>query len=158
MKETPASDLERRKKVRLRVRPDLQITPQKYEGRTYFVIKDPVSLRYYRFKEQEYFLFDYMNGVHTLDDAQKAFEKRFRPDRLTLEDLEQFGQQLLSAGLAQNESPQAGKQLFDRRKKRRRSEWMQTLTNILYIKIPVFDPEKLLLRMLPWLRWMFTYT
>src|SRR5215475_12389673 len=138
--ETPASDLERRKKVRLRIRGDLGIAPQKYEGRTYYVVKDPVSLRYYRFKEQEHFLIRMMDGTHTLDDAQKAFEKRFRPDRLTLEDLEQFGQQLLKAGLAQNESPQAGKQLYDRRKERRRSEVMQAVTNILYIKIPVFDP------------------
>src|SRR5207249_10849326 len=156
MKDTPASELERRKKVRLRVRPDLNIAPQRYEGRTYYVVKDPVSLRYYRFKEQEHFLIRMMDGKHTLDDAQKQFEKRFRPDRLTLEDLEQFGQQLLTAGLAQNESPQAGKQLFDRRKKRRRSEWMQALTNILYIKIPVFDPDKLLNWMLPHLRWIFT--
>src|SRR5262249_42702008 len=59
-------------------------------------------------------------------------------------------------GLAQNESPQAGKLLFDRRKKRVRSEWMQTLTNILYIKIPIFDPDKLLTAMLPYLRWIFT--
>src|SRR5882762_9516416 len=139
-----AADVERRKKVRIRIRRDLAIAPQKYEGRTYYVVKDPVSLRYYRFKEQEFFLIQYMNGTHTLDDAQKEFEKRFRPDRLTLEDLEQFGQQLLTAGLAQNESPQAGKQLFDRRKKRIRSEWMQTLTNILYIKIPIYDPDKLL--------------
>src|SRR5205807_5369204 len=156
MKDTPASELERRKKVRLRVRPDLNIAPQKYEGRTYYVVKDPVSLRYYRFKEQEHFLIRLMDGKHTLDDAQKEFEKRFRPDRLTLEDLEHFGQQLLTAGLAQNESPQAGKQLFDRRKKRRRSEILQAVTNILYIKIPVFDPEKLLTRMLPHCRWIFT--
>src|SRR5262245_55011134 len=156
--DAPASDLERRKKIRLRIRADLAIAPQRYEGRTYYVIKDPVSLRYYRFKEQEHFLIRLMDGKHTLDDAQKEFERRFRPDRLTLEDLEQFGQQLLTAGLAQNESPQAGKQLFDRRKKRRRSEWMQALTNILYIKIPVFDPERLLTRMLPWTRWMFTLT
>jgi putative peptide zinc metalloprotease protein len=151
-----ASDLERRKYVRLRVRGDLAILPQKYEGKTYYVIKDPVSLRYYRFKEQEHYLLNLMDGTHTLDGAQKAFEKRFRPERLTLEDLEQFGQQLLKAGLVQNESPQAGKQLFDNRKKRIRMEWMQTLTNILYIKIPVFDPEKLLTRMVPYLRWMFT--
>src|SRR5438270_10961460 len=155
-KPTPASDLERRKQVKIRLRCDLDIAPQKYEGRTFFVVKDPVSLRYYRFKDQEHFLLEYMDGRHTLDDAQKAFEKRFRPDRLTLEDLEHFGQQLLTAGLAQNESPQAGKQLFDRRKKRLRSEWMQTLTNILYIKIPVFDPDKLLRRMVPWTGWMFT--
>src|SRR5437588_2012971 len=155
-KQTPASDLERRKKVRIRLRGDLGINPQKYEGRTYYVVKDPVSLRYYRFKEQEHFLIQLMDGDHSLDDAQKEYEKRFRPERLTLEDLEGFGQQLLTAGLAQNESPQAGKQLFDRRKKRKRSEWMQALTNILYIKIPVYDPDKLLNRMLPWMRWMFT--
>src|SRR6516225_903927 len=155
--EIPASDLERRKQVKLRVRTDLDIAPQKYEGRTYYVVKDPVSLRYYRFKDQEHFLIKLMDGEHTLDQAQKEFEKRFRPDRLTLEDLEQFGQQLLTAGLAQNESPNAGKQLFDRRKKRRRTEILQTLTNILYIKIPVFDPEKLLRRMVPYFRFMFTY-
>lgn len=154
---TPApSDVERRKKVRIRIRRDLDIAPQKYEGKTYYVVKDPVSLRYYRFKEQERFLIGLMNGTSTLDDAQKQFEQRFRPERLTLEDLESFAQQLLTAGLAQNESPQAGKQLFDRRKKRKRSELMQTITNILYIKIPVFDPDKLLTRMLPWTHWMFT--
>jgi putative peptide zinc metalloprotease protein len=37
-------------------------------------------------------------------------------------------------------------------------EWMQTLTNILYIKLPIFDPEKLLTHMLPWLWWIFTKT
>src|SRR5262252_8144797 len=156
MKAPNASEVERRKKVRIRIRGDLDIAPQKYEGRTYYVVKDPVSLRYYRFKEQEHFLIRMMDGAVTLDDAQKAYEKRFRPERLTLEDLEHFAQQLLTAGLAHNESPQAGKQLFDRRKKRRRSEWMQALTNILYIKIPVYDPDKLLDRMLPYLRWIFT--
>src|SRR5919197_458204 len=122
MAEAPANELERRKQVRLRLRADLSITTHRYEGRTYWVVKDPVSLRYYRFKEQEHFLIRLMDGKHTLDDAQKAFEKRFRPDRLTLEDLEQFGQQLLTAGLVQNESPQAGKLLFERRTKRRRTE------------------------------------
>jgi putative peptide zinc metalloprotease protein len=154
--ETPATDTERRKQVRLLRRRDLAISLQKYEGRTYYVVKDPVALRYYRFKEQEHFLLQLMDGTHTLDQAQKEFEKRFRPDRLTLEDLEQFSQQLLKAGLVQNESPQAGKQLYDQRRKRRRTQLLATFTNILYIKLPIFDPDKLLVRMLPWLRWMFT--
>src|SRR5437667_7304533 len=127
-------DVERRKKVRLRVRRDLNITPQKYEGKTYYVVKDPVSLRYWRFKDKEQFLIELMDGSTTLDDAQKKFETRFRPDRLTLEDLEAFAQQLLTAGLAHNDSPQVGKQLFESRKKKKRSEWMQILTNVLYIK------------------------
>src|SRR5215469_11890175 len=143
----PPVSLERRKQVHVRLRPDLSITPQKYEGRTYYVVKDPVSLRYYRFKEEEHYLLGFMDGKHTLDEAQKEYEKRFRPERLTLEDLEAFAQQLLTAGLVQNESPQAGKQLLDRRKKRKRSQFMQAITNILYIKIPIFDPDVLLGKM-----------
>src|SRR6516165_8484793 len=155
-RQVPASDLERRKQVRIRLRSDLAIAPQKYEGRTYYVVKDPVSLRYYRFEEQEHFIIQMMNGNATLDTTQKEFEKRFRPKRLTLEDLEGFAQQLLTAGLAHNESPKAGTQLFERRKKRRRSEMMQYITNILYIKIPVYDPDKLLNWMLRYLSWIFT--
>ena len=97
-----------------------------------------------------------MDGTHTLDDAQKEFESRFRPDRLTLEDLEQFGQQLFKAGLVQNDSPNAGKQLYEQRASALRSQLMQTLTNVLYIKIPVFDPDKLLTKMIPWVSFIFT--
>ena len=68
-KEVAAGDLDRRKYVRLRIRPDLGITPQRYEGRSYFVVKDPVSLRYYRFKEQEHFLIELMDGTTTLDQV-----------------------------------------------------------------------------------------
>src|SRR5919197_4372666 len=134
MDTTSAADLERRKQVRILLRPDLGIEPQKYEGRTYFVLKDPVSLRYYRLKENEHFLLQFLDGKHTLEDAQKAYEKEYRPERLRLEDLEGFAQQLLTAGLALSDSPKAGKQLFERRGKRRRRELMQTITNILYIK------------------------
>lgn len=149
-------DRERRKQVKVNLRNDLVITPQKYEGRTYYIVKDPVSLRYYRFKEQEHFLLKLMDGTHTLDEAQKEFEENFRPERLTLEDLEGFAQQLVKVGLAQNDSPQAGKHLFENRKKRQRRERLAYFTNILYIKIPIFDPDWLLERMLPWFRWLFT--
>jgi putative peptide zinc metalloprotease protein len=153
---TPAADLERRKQLRVRLRRDLAIEAQKYEGRTFHVVKDPVSLRYYRLKDNEYFLLQYLDGQHTLEEAQKEYEIRYRPDRLKLEDVEAFAQQLINAGLAQNESPRAGKQLFEQRAKRRRSEWMQTLTNILYIKIPIFDPDTTLKHMLRWVGWIFS--
>lgn len=151
-----AHELERRKQVRLRLRKDISITQQRYEGRVYFVVKDPVTLRYWRFKEQERYLLDFMDGSHTLEDAQKEYERRFRPERLTLEDLEGFAQQLLTAGLVQNESPRAGQQLIDRRKKRKRSQLLQALTNILYIRIPLFDPDAILNRMVKYLGFFFS--
>src|SRR6516165_6531166 len=91
-------DLERRKLLKIRLRRDIDVKPAKYEGRTYYVVKDPISLRYYRLKDNEHFLLQFMDGTHTLEDAQKAYEKHYRPDRLKLEDLEGFAQQLIKAG------------------------------------------------------------
>ncbi len=151
-----SSDVERRKMVRVRLRPDIIVDRHKYEGRSYYVIKDPVSLRYYRLKENEHFLLQFMDGKRTLNDAQKAYEAHYRPDRLRLEDLEAFAQQLMRAGLVQNDSPAAGKQLIERRSKRKRQEFIQKFTNLLYIKIPVFDPDRILRWMLIYLSWIFS--
>src|SRR5437016_9290223 len=105
--ETPAADLEPRKKLRVRMRSDLSMAAHKYEGRTYYVVKDPVSLRYYRYSEQEHFLIRLLDGSATLEQARHQFEAEFRPDRLALEDTEAFAQQLLMAGLAHADSASA---------------------------------------------------
>src|SRR5829696_6213683 len=123
---------ERRKLVRLKVRPDLQIFEQKYEGKQYHVVKDPVCLRYYRFNKQEYFVFSLFDGTHTMEDIQKAFEEEFKPMRLEQADLEGFARQLVTAGLVQNEQPGAAKHLFHRRAKQRRLRRIAAITNILY--------------------------
>src|SRR6476620_500394 len=156
MSQAGAADLERRKSLKIRLRKDLEVDSPQYEGRTFFVVNDPVGLRYYRLKDNEHVLLQFLDGKHTLEDAQKAYEREYRPERLKLEDLEGFAQQLLTAGLAISDSPKAGKQLYERRGKRRRTEWLQTLTNILYIKIPVFDPEWVLKKMLAYVRFIFT--
>ena len=149
--------VERRKQVRLKVRTDLDVTEQRYEGRRHYVVKDPVSLRYYRFNEQEYFVVQMFNGRHTMEETQKEFEARYRPQRLTHEDLESFARQLLTAGLVHNESNRAAEELLESRKKQRRMQRLATLTNILYIKIPVIDPDRLLSYMYGWLWWIFTW-
>ena len=149
---------ERRKQVRLMVRADLDITEQRYEGKRCHVVKDPVSLRYYRFNEQEYFVVRMFDGKHTMEEAQKEFEKEYRPQRLTHEDLESFARQLLGAGLVQHESSRAAEELLVSRKKQRRMQRLATLTNILYIKIPVIDPDRFLKYLLSRLWWIFSWT
>ena len=150
------SPAERRKQVRLRVRPDLQIFEQKYEGKIYHVVKDPVCLRYYRFNKQEYFVFSLFDGKHTMEEVQKSFEDEFKPQRLEHQDLEGFARQLVTAGLVQNEQPGAGKHLFQRRAKQRRLRRLASVTNILYLKLPVFDPDRILTWMFQYLWWIFT--
>jgi putative peptide zinc metalloprotease protein len=150
------SPAERRKQVRLRVRPDLQVFEQKYEGKTFHVVKDPVCLRYYRFSKQEYFVFKLFDGAHTMEQVQESFEDEFKPLRLEPADLEGFARQLVTAGLVQNETPGAARHLFERRAKQRRMRRLATVANILYLKIPVFDPDRLLTVMFRYLSWVFT--
>lgn len=150
------SPAERRKQVRLRVRPDLQTYEQKYEGKTFHVVKDPVCLRYYRFNKQEYFVFQLFDGKHTMEEVQESFEDEFKPMRLEQSDLEGFARQLVTAGLVQNEQPGAARHLFERRAKQRRMKRLATFSNILYLKIPVFDPDRLLTWMFRYLWWIFT--
>ncbi len=148
--------VERRKQVRLKVRPDLQHYEQKYEGKLYHVVKDPVCLRYYRFNRQEYYVFQMFDGEHTMEETREAFEEEFKPQRLEHQDLESFARQLVTAGLVQHEQAGAGKQLFHRRAKQRRMKRFASFTNILYLKIPVFDPDRILTWMFKYLWWIFT--
>lgn len=145
-----------RRKIKVRMRPDLVINRQRYGGQSYFIIKDPIGLRYFRFREEELFLLERLDGKNNLDDIRHEFVDKFRPQRLSVQELEKFVSQLLQAGLATAQTPQVGQRLYERLKKRRRDKIKQLFMNILYIKIPLFDPERLLDRILPYTRFLFT--
>lgn len=145
-----------RRKIKVRMRPDLVINQQRYGGQSYFIIKDPVGLRYFRFREEELFLLQQLDGYKNLDDIRHEFVEKFRPQRLSVPELERFVSQLLQAGLATAQTPQAGQRLYERYKKRQRDKLKQMFLNLLYIKVPVFDPEKLLGRLMPYTYFLFT--
>ena len=47
------------------LRGDLLIIQQIFEGRTYYVIKDPVSLQYFRLTAEDYYLATLFDGRRT---------------------------------------------------------------------------------------------
>ncbi|QDU59494.1 Peptidase family M50 [Planctomycetes bacterium Pan216] len=145
-----------RRKIKVRMRPDLVINQQRYAGQSFFIVKDPVSLKYYRFREEELFLLKQFDGVNTLDDIRHAFVEKFRPQRISVSDLEKFVQQLLQAGIATADTPQVGQRLYERFKKKKRDKIKQLFANILYLKVPIFDPEWLLKKIIPWTGWFYS--
>lgn len=140
----------------VKLRPDLVVRPQFYEGMTHYVVKDPIALKYFRFKIEEYFLLEQFDGKKSLQDVKRAFEKKYRPQTISVEDLVRFVSQLHEAGIVQLDTPEQAKVLIDRRRKRFWKQIGQFFANILYIKIPVCDPERLLTWMYPFFRWIFT--
>ncbi len=144
--------------LQVKLRPDLVVQPQFYEGMTHYVIKDPLALKYFRFKIEEYFLLQQFDGKQTLQEVKKAFERKYRPQTISIEDLTRFVAQLHEAGIIQIDTNEQAKVLIRRRKKNRWRKVWAFLANILFIKIPIIDPERLLTRMYPYFRWIFTRT
>jgi putative peptide zinc metalloprotease protein len=142
----------------VRLRPDLVVQPQFYEGMTHYVVKDPLALKYFRFKIEEYYLLEQFDGKLSLQEVKKAFERKYRPQTISIEDLTRFVAQLHEAGIIQIDSGEQAKVLIRRRKKNRWRKVWAFLANILFIKIPIIDPERLLTRMYPYFRWIFTRT
>ena len=138
------ADLQGRKHVRLRLRPNLVLVPQDEAGGRTYVLKDPVSLRYYRLDERQHFLVNLMDGSRTLEEVRLAYETAYRPARLSLDELEAFALELLGGGLVQNESPLAGRLLYRAARKQRWTAVRSTLLQFLCIRIPLFDPDRLL--------------
>ncbi len=142
--------------LKLKLRPDLVVQPQFYEGMTHYVVKDPIGLKYFRFKQEEYFLLQQLDGKQDLQTIKKSFERKYRPQTISIEDLMRFASQLHEAGLAQIDTAEQAKVLIERRRKNMWKRVWQFFANILYIKIPIIDPERLLNWMYPFFRWVFT--
>ena len=142
--------------LRVKFRSDLVVQPQFYEGMTHYVVKDPLALKYFRFKIEEYFLLQQFDGKNNLQDVKRAFERKYRPQTISIDDLTRFVAQLHEAGVVVIDSPEQAAALIRRRRKNKWRKVWQFLANILFIKIPVIDPERLLTWMYPAFRWLFT--
>src|SRR3989304_5107937 len=87
------------RKLAIRVRPDLKARRQRYQGRIYWVVKDPVGLQYYRFEEEEFAILQMPDGQSSLEDIAERFEADFPPQTIRVEELQNFIGMLHRSGL-----------------------------------------------------------
>ena len=142
----------------IRRRPDLIAHRHHYLGRSYWIVKDPVGLNYFRFQEEEYALLNWLDGNVSLDELKDRFEEEFPPQKITLEELQQFLGMLHRSGLVIAAVGGQGKQLLKRRRERRRKEFLGALSNVLCIRFKGFDPERFLNWLYPLVSWFYTRT
>jgi len=128
----------------VRARPDLSVKRHRYQGRSYWVVKEPVSLSYFRFQEEEFAILQMLDGQTSLDEIKDRFEAEFPPQKITVEELQQFIVTLHRRGLVITDSPGQGSQLKKRRDERRVQEFLGKLSNVLSIRFRGIDPDRLL--------------
>ncbi len=144
------------RKLSIRARPDLKARRQRYQGRNYWVVKDPVGLQYFRFEEEEFAILQMLDGDSSLDDIAERFEAEFPPQTIRVEELQNFIGMLHRSGLVLSDAPGQGVQLKDRRDEKKRKEFLAALSNILAFRMRGIDPERLLNWLYPYVRWFFT--
>src|SRR6187455_181640 len=64
------------------LRGDLLVTQQFFEGRSYYVVKDPISLQYFRMTAEDYFLATLFDGKRTFGKIRDLYVERFPHVRL----------------------------------------------------------------------------
>ena len=142
--------------IPIRKRSDLSARRQRYLGRSYWIVKDPVGLNYFRFQDEEYAILQMLDGETSLDEIKERFEAEFPPQKITLDELQQFLGQLHRSGLIIVGVPDQGRQLRKRRDERKRQELLASLTNVLCIRFKGVDPERFLTWIYPKVRLIFS--
>ncbi len=142
--------------LKLRCRPDLISTRHKYHGRVYWVIKEPVGLNYFRFHEEEYAILRMLDGKNSLNDIKENFQRQFAPQRITLQDLQQFVGMLHRSGLVISNASGQGRQLRRRGDQRKKRELLGKLANVFALRFRGIDPERILNFLIPFTWWLFT--
>ena len=140
----------------VRMRPDLEVTAQEYQGRQYWIVKDPLALKYYRFEEPEFAILQLLDGRISLDDVRDHFERRFAPQRVTKGELNHLIGMLHRSGLLLADAPGQGDQLASRATERQRQLWLAKLGNLLAIRFRGIDPDRWLSWLNDWCGWLFS--
>lgn len=142
--------------VQLRMRPDLEVTRQAYQGREYWVIKDPLALKYYRFEDEEYAILVALDGQASLETIRENFAQRFAPQRISSGELHQLIGLLYRNGLLLSQLPGQGEQLAQRGAKRQWQVLKGKLANVLAIRFRGIDPDHFLTWLNRWVGWCFS--
>lgn len=140
----------------LRMRPDLSARRHRYHGRTYWVVKEPIGLNYFRFHEEEFEILGMLDGHSSMEDIKERFERQFTPQKITFQDLQQFIGMLHRSGLVTSVASGQGHQLKMRRDQKKRRELLGKLSNVFALRWRGADPERFLTAIYPYTGWFFS--
>ena len=141
--------------VRPRHRADLTFVEQVYRGEQSFIVKDPVTHKYFRFRPMEALVLQSFDGRTITEIGATLAEEGFR---LSAGAIEAFARKLAGMGLMERSLAERTTLELERvradRSRRRRQRLFRG--EVLRMRWSVGDPDSLLDHTMPWLRWCFT--
>lgn len=132
-----------------RLRSHAQIHRHFYRGQLWYVIQNHATGRFHRFSPEAYLIIGLLDGKLTLDDIWYIAAQRLGDAIPTQEEVITLLTQLHRADVLQSDALPATEELQTRDTKQIRQRRLQALRSPLAIRIPLFDPERLLAILVP---------
>ena len=127
-------------------------------GKVWHVLHNRVSGRAYRFSSNAHHLIAMMDGQRTVENLWKVNGDTLGDEGLTQEEVVCLLRRLHSADLLRTDISTDAAEIFTRQQRHVRSKWIGRVKNPLAIKVPLFDPDRALERLVPFLRPLFGRT
>ncbi len=142
----------------VRIRPDLVYARRREDREEVWVVKDPVTLRYFHFGPSEVFIMRRIDGRNTLAEIKEQYDEKFAPHRISQQEILGFCHSLYQRGLLVASADNQAEGLLKRKQKQ---AWMQGASlplQVLAIRLPGVDPERFLTATVGTIRWLFRPT
>ncbi len=127
-----------------RLRSTVQVHRQHFRGAMWHVLQDPVANQFFRLNEPAYHFVASLDGRRTVAQVWNACSETLGDDAPTQGEAIQLLGQLYASNLLQAELPPDAEGLFQRYRKRIQREVQSYLMNLLFVRIPLFDPDHFL--------------
>lgn len=141
--------------TRPRLRSTVQIVRQTYRGRIWYVLLDPGNNQHFRVDESGYRFLGMLDGKRTVQSVWDAVGEQLGDEAPTQGEALRLLGSLHTSNLLDSELPPDAQRLFDRQKKRVRKEVGGYLKNIMFLRVPIWDPDRFLDRWSPAVGWVF---
>ena len=130
--------------LRPRLRSTVQIHRQYFRGQMWHVVQDPANNQFFRLNDSAYHYVALLDGQRYVSEVWHICNEELGDGAPTQGEVIQLLGQLYSSNLLQAELPPDAEGLFNRYHKRIKREVQGYLTNLLFVRIPLFDPDHFL--------------
>lgn len=134
---------------RLSLRPDVIVRRQRFRGERWYVLQHPFANRHFRLQPDAYALVARLSPDRTVEQVWRECVDRFPDAAPGQEAVLQLLAQLYFADLLRYPRAEDSAQLFRRHEKRRQRQIAARLLTLMFMRFPLLDPDRFLVRTLP---------
>jgi putative peptide zinc metalloprotease protein len=132
-----------------KLRGTAQISRQYYRGERWYVVRDPAGNQFHRLSDAAYRFVGLLDGRRTVGEAWDLVGGQLADDAPTQPEVIQILSQLYAANLVETDIPPDATVLLRRHKDLVKRQMQGRMMNVLFPRIPIWDPDAFVKRWMP---------